>query len=118
MVTLDSAAIASLIEMLGGDTEALAEIADEFLVEAPQRIAEINTGTASGDAILAQRGAHTLKANALTFGANALADVSRRVEEAAGAGDLATAASLTDTVSAEWFAVESALRSLCRRPPP
>ena len=85
MVTLDSAAIASLIEMLGGDTEALAEIADEFLVEAPQRIAEINTGTASGDAILAQRGAHTLKANALTFGANALADVSRRVEEAAGA---------------------------------
>ncbi len=86
---LDPQALESLLDLLGNDTDALGEIVDAFLEEGPARVAEARDGVARNDAVLAGRAAHTLKSNALTFGAQALADVSRRVEESARTGDVA-----------------------------
>ena len=67
--SLDAAAIDALIDLLGDDADVLAEVVDACLEEVPTRIAEIRAGAESGDATLVGRAAHTLKSNALTFGA-------------------------------------------------
>ena len=99
LTPLDAAAIDSL---LGGDAGALAEVTEAFLEEAPQRIAEVVQGVAEGDARLAGRAAHTLKSNALTFGAARLAELSRQLEESARAGDLEAAGGLAVELETEW----------------
>ncbi len=100
--TLDRAAIDALLDLLGGDPEALVDVIDAFLEEAPARIAEAVKGCQTGDATLAGRAAHTLKSNALTFGANRLAEQSRLLEEAARNGDLQTAGELASALEGEW----------------
>jgi HPt (histidine-containing phosphotransfer) domain-containing protein len=78
-VQLDPGAVRALVAMVGGDREVVAEFVDEFLAEAPQRLAEMR----SPDPVLAGRAAHTLKSNALTFGATELAEICRQIELAA-----------------------------------
>ena len=56
-----------------------------------------------------RRAAHTLKSNAATFGAQALSDRSREVEEAAKQGDLANAPALIDSMERELDVVLEAL---------
>ena len=68
VVVLDPHAIDVLSDLVGSDPEAITEIVEAFLEDAPDRLAEIRTGLASGDAELVRRAAHTLKANGLTFG--------------------------------------------------
>ncbi len=57
--TLDAAAVSALVAMLGDDVEALTEIVDAFLDEAPQRLAELRDGTTAGDAAVVGRAART-----------------------------------------------------------
>ena len=100
--TLDPAAIDALLDLLGGDSEALVEVVDAFLEEAPARIAEAVKGCRAGDATLAGRAAHTLKSNALTFGASRLAEQSRSLEEAARNDDLDAAGGMAAALEEEW----------------
>lgn len=58
---LDSVALTALSDLLGGDDDALADLAGAFLAEAPERIAEIRTAVDQNDAGLAHRAGHTLK---------------------------------------------------------
>ena len=80
---LDPAALDALRELTGDDSDVLQEIVVAFLEDAPLRLEEIGRGIDEGDAKLVRRAAHTLKSNALTFGALTLADACRRLEEAA-----------------------------------
>ena len=98
--------------MLGGDREALAELVDAFVDEAPQRLGELRRGAAQGDVELAGRAAHTLKSNGLTFGAVELAALCRRLEVAAGADELAASHELIDRVDDEWARVREQLLAL------
>jgi HPt (histidine-containing phosphotransfer) domain-containing protein len=107
--TLDATAVSALVAMLGGDAEALAEIVDAFLDEAPQRVAELREGATVGDAALVGRAAHTLKANAATFGAGRLEGLCRDVEVAARAGDLSGAAQPIEAIGGEWLVVRPQL---------
>lgn len=100
--TLDQAALDALVDLLGGDLEALADVIEAFLDEAPARIAEAVQGCEAGDATLAGRAAHTLKSNALTFGATRLAEQARLLEESARRGDLQTAGELASALDQEW----------------
>jgi HPt (histidine-containing phosphotransfer) domain-containing protein len=109
---LDADAIRSLLEMVGGDREALAEIVDAFLEEAPQRLGEIRQGVDTDDAVLVGRAAHTLKANGRTFGATVLARVSEEIETAARGGDLGPASARVDELDASWRAVQPDLDAL------
>jgi HPt (histidine-containing phosphotransfer) domain-containing protein len=113
--TLDEAALAALVDLLGGDSEALADVVDAFLEEAPVRIAEVGSGVDAGDAALTRRAAHTLKSNALTFGAEELAELSREIEARAATGELAQAGELVHPLETEWSAVLPALRNLRER---
>jgi HPt (histidine-containing phosphotransfer) domain-containing protein len=109
---LDPSALRDLFDLLGDDREALAEIVDAFLDEAPLRLAELRDGLSDGDAALVGRAAHTLKANAATFGARPLEARSRAVEETARGGDLAGAADAVAAVESSWAATEPLLVAL------
>ena len=56
-----------------------------------------------------RRAAHTLKSNAATFGAQALSDRSRAVEEAAKQGQLSNATAMIDAMAQELDVVLDAL---------
>ena len=107
--TLDAAAIGALVAMLGDDSEALAELVDAFLDEAPQRLAELHHGVSGADAALLIRAAHTLKANAAMFGAGRLEQLCRDLETAARAGDLTGTAQATEEIGDEWLSVRPQL---------
>jgi HPt (histidine-containing phosphotransfer) domain-containing protein len=109
---LDPGAVEALWELLGGDRDALAELADAFLDEAPNRLAEVRLGAERGDPVLAGRAAHTLKSNALTFGANDLAAVARSIELAVHDGVPADIGELVDRLDAAWPPVRAALVAL------
>lgn len=109
---LDADAVQALYELLGEDREALAEIVDAFLDEAPRRLAELRRGVDELDAVLAGRAAHTLKSNGGTFGAVELVSLCRRLEVAARANDLADSADLLDAADAQWTLVSKELTAL------
>jgi HPt (histidine-containing phosphotransfer) domain-containing protein len=106
--TLDPEAIRALLDMLEGDREALVEIVDAFLDEAPVRLAEIS----DGDLQTAGRAAHTLKANGLTFGAAEFASRCQRLEVAARADAPIVESGLIEALDAEWERVRPALEAL------
>ncbi len=109
---LDPEAVRSLRDLVGGDDDALAEIVDAFLDDAPVQIHALRTAAMAGDAVVAGRAAHTLKANGRTFGAHELADLCQELEAAARAGDVATVVARVDDVDASWQRVRPALVEL------
>ena len=109
---LDPEAIRSLTELVGNDPEALVEIIDAFLDEAPQRLAELRQGIGDDDPVLAGRAAHTLKANGRTFGAERLALLGQEIEAAARESDLTTVLPRIDEVGAAWIEVRNELVAL------
>ena len=114
---LDPEAARALYSLLGDDREALAEIVDAFLDEAPVRVAELHDGVAQGDAALAGRAAHSLKSGGLTFGAAGLAAVCRQLETSSRAGELRGCDELVGTVDASWEQVRRELVALRDRGP-
>jgi HPt (histidine-containing phosphotransfer) domain-containing protein len=110
--TLDAEAVRALVELLGGDAEALAEIVDACLEEGQQRLAELKHGAGAGDAVLVGRAAHTLKANAAMFGAVQLELLCRGLEADARAGDLGGAGRQVASIDAEWLVVRPLLVAL------
>ena len=109
---LDEASVEALGELVGNDPELLGSLVDVFLDEAPVRLAEMSSGLESGDAIVLGRAAHTLKSNALTFGALPLADLAQRLETIARDGDLSGARALVERAELEWKLVEPLLENL------
>lgn len=109
---LDADAVRKLYELLGEDREALEEVVDAFLDEAPKRLADLRRGVYENDSALAGRAAHTLKSNGATFGAVELVSLCRRLEEAARADDLAGSADLLDAVNVQWTLVSKELTAL------
>jgi HPt (histidine-containing phosphotransfer) domain-containing protein len=109
---LDPDAITSLIELVGNDAEALAEIVGAFLEEAPERLTELHRGIENADAALVGRAAHTLKANGRMFGAARLAQLSEEIETAARGGDLEPASTRIDELEEEWRIIRPELQAL------
>ena len=85
---LDQAALASLLDMVGGDPDFVDELIDTFLADVPQQVAELRGAVAAGMAADAVRPAHTLKGTAGTIGARAVEATSRTIEEEARAGSM------------------------------
>jgi HPt (histidine-containing phosphotransfer) domain-containing protein len=107
---LDQAALQALLANVG-DADFVAELAGNFLAEAPVQVAELRRAAERGDAAELRRIAHTLKSNAATFGASGLTEACRTLEHAAdGASD--RWADLVERVEAELAGVTPALREL------
>jgi PAS domain S-box-containing protein len=108
---LDPSVVARLTASFG-EPESVAGLIDTFLQHVPGQLRELREGANRGDADAVRRTAHTLKSNAATFGASALADVSRDLESRARAGNLETARPLIDRIEAELRRVQAALGDL------
>ena len=87
--TLDRAALAELLESVGDDREFLVELIETYLGDGPSLLTGMRSGLASADAVEVRRAAHTLKSTSVTLGAARLASMSREIEAAAAAGELA-----------------------------
>src|SRR5918996_140101 len=108
---LDPSVVARLTASFS-DPGSVAGLIDTFLPHAPRQLPELREGANRGDADAVRRTAHTLKSNAATFGASALADFSRDLESRARAGALETARPLVDGIEAELRRVQAALGEL------
>jgi HPt (histidine-containing phosphotransfer) domain-containing protein len=110
--SLDPAALAELLEAVGGDRAFLVELIETYLGDSPTLIAELRAGLASGDAAVVRRAAHTLKSTSASVGATRLATICREIEAAAAADDLGELGPRADRAATEYEAVAAALRAV------
>jgi HPt (histidine-containing phosphotransfer) domain-containing protein len=106
---LDTAAFETLSELMGGESDLIAEIIDVFFDEAPTILDEMRSSFSDRNATDLRRSAHSLKTNSATFGATVLHDLCRRLEELGKAGDFDGAGELVEQCVAEYARVERAL---------
>jgi len=86
MSVISPSAFAELKAMSGD--ELINELIDAFLEEAPNMLAAMQAALAVHDVDAFRRNAHSLKSNAETFGATALAAIARELEVMARAGSI------------------------------
>ena len=107
--TIDPAIFRELQETAG--VEFVVDLVDTFLEEAPVMLRSLRDALAARDAEKFRRVAHSLKSNALTFGALGFAAMARELE----LGGLERAAAATQPVEAlagEYARVAAALTEL------
>ena len=102
--TIDAATFKELQETAGADF--VAELVGTFLEEAPQMLAELRAAQREGAAERFRRAAHSLKSNATTFGATALATKARELE----LGGLPNSTIGIDAIQEEYARAASALK--------
>ena len=109
--TLDPAVLAELLETVGGDREFVADLVATYRGDAPSLVEGMRFGLASGEAAVVRRSSHTLKSTSATFGATRLVAMSREIEAAAAAEDLAGLGPQVEAAAAEYEVVVAALRA-------
>jgi CheY-like chemotaxis protein len=103
-----------LLERVGGDASALAEVARIFLADAPRRLGEIRRAIAKRDARALRAAAHTLKGAVANFGAQSAVEAALELQKIGDAGELDEAPTVLERLEAELKAVRRALRQLVR----
>ena len=114
-MTLDPAALADMLEMVGDDPEFVGEIVDTYLADAPTQLDGMRSALADGDLATLGRHAHTLKGNSRNVGATGLAAIAQAIEEQARAGDTTDAGPRIDAAAAELERVTSGLAAARER---
>jgi len=104
--------VESLINICGGDEAFAHELAASFLETAPCCLAGIDTSLRSCDSRTLAAEAHGLKGISRTIGANDLAAVCDKLEEAGRKGDFTTAPATASRLLDEWEQVRDALEHL------
>lgn len=78
--TIDTAALAKLKDMIGGDTEDLAELVDDFVSSFPQQVTLMRSQSTDQDWSALRITSHSCKSNARDLGAHALSELCARLE--------------------------------------
>src|SRR5215469_6273048 len=91
----------SLLDSVMGDRTLLAEMAELWLEDSVKQESQIRTGLDSGDTMMVQRAAHTLKGSVGTFQASAAQDAANQLEMSAKNGDLVGATKAFQRLSTE-----------------
>lgn len=81
--------LAPALERLGNDRQLLREMAQFYLEDAPQLLAELQRGLNEGDVELVTRSAHSLKGLSSNFDGERAQEAARQVESCGRAGRLA-----------------------------
>ena len=97
------------LEATVGDRGFVAELLDDFLSALPAQLEAMRAACAGSDLEALHRGAHTLRSNAATFGADSLARACRALEDAARGGDAAQTQQLLGCVESEAVRAQPAL---------
>jgi HPt (histidine-containing phosphotransfer) domain-containing protein len=106
---IDTAVLRDLEETTGSDF--LDELVTTFLADAPGLIADLGVAAQDGNEDAFRRAAHSIKSNANTFGAFALAEVARTVELAGLAGADGAEADWQRRIEAEYSRAADALKA-------
>jgi CheY-like chemotaxis protein len=106
---IDRDVLSGLVDGVDGDASFVSELIQGFAEDAPALVAAARDALARGDAAGVRRAAHTLKSNAATFGARALSDRSRDLEEAAKQEELSGGAARVEAMARELEIVLVAL---------
>jgi len=114
MEILNPAALKNLLEMVGGDTEFIAELVNVFFGEAPKMLSEMRQALESKDATLLHRAAHSLKSSSAEFGALALSDSCRELEKMGRDSVFSGADELLERAKAEYAQAKAALETMCQ----
>jgi CheY-like chemotaxis protein len=101
---------ARLLERVGGDRRALAEVARIFLADAPRRMREIRRAIAKGDARALRGAAHTLKGAVSNFGADGAVEAAFELQKIGERAQLEEAPAALERLEAELKAVRRELR--------
>jgi GAF domain-containing protein/CheY-like chemotaxis protein len=113
--SIDAKALTRLSEGTGGDEGFVSELIEQFVTEAPDLVAAMRASLDADDGDGIRRGAHTLKSNAATFGADQLAAGCAALEDAAKRGELGDAAAALDAIARELGIVRAVLPETWRR---
>jgi CheY-like chemotaxis protein len=105
---------ARLLERVGGDTRARAEVARIFLADTPRRMGEIRRAIARGDGRALRAAAHTLKGAVSNFGAQGAVEAAFELQKLGDAAQLDEAPAALERLEAELKAVRRELRALVR----
>jgi signal transduction histidine kinase/ligand-binding sensor domain-containing protein/CheY-like chemotaxis protein len=100
---------AAALARAGGDRELFAELAEYFIDDSAQLLAEIGQAVAQRDAAALKRSAHALKGAASNFSAKEVVTLARRMEEMGREGDLADAESVRAVLEPEVGRLNAAL---------
>lgn len=109
--TLDTAALAALMDLSGNDAELFRELADSFLDEAPELVTDMVTAAANGDRTVVRQRAHALKGNSNDFGAVRLAGLCSTLEGQLRSDEPVDLQSAASEIANEADGVLEALRS-------
>ena len=111
MTTIDRGTFKALQDTAGADF--VVELVDAFREEAPLMLQAMRAALADGDAEKFRRTAHSLKSNANTFGATALAAIAKDLE-LSGLSAVRARPDPLGAVEAEYARVATALQEMCR----
>lgn len=81
----------SSLDRLGGDRGLLRKLIEFFHEDSPPLLTSLGSGIDQQNAAQVELAAHSIKGLAANFGAQATVEAALRIEDAARAGDLATA---------------------------
>ena len=109
---LDREALENLLELIGGDRDALIELVESFLTEGPKLVDQLTGAADTSDAGGVRRAAHTLKSSGSDFGATALAAMCRDLEDRSRDGDISDAVTRAGQIEREYAQAEAALKEL------
>lgn len=105
--SLDHSVFSALSDSVGEDF--IGELIDTFLEETPGILLDMQRALAAADVEMFRRAAHSLKTNASTFGATALAEKAKALEYMARENNLNIENRLDELKSAYDVAVEQLL---------
>jgi signal transduction histidine kinase/DNA-binding response OmpR family regulator/HPt (histidine-containing phosphotransfer) domain-containing protein/HAMP domain-containing protein len=100
------------LDGLGGDEEVLREMATAFLADCPRTLANLRQALTDGDAERITAAAHSLKGAVGYFAAEGALEAARKVETAAGEGDLKGAQEAFAQLSVELSRLTPALEAV------
>jgi PAS domain S-box-containing protein len=107
---------ARLLERVGGDREALRELVNVFLTDAPSLLARIKEAIDAKDTRAVQAAAHTVKGAVSNFAASSATEAAARLQQTGEGNDLGSARAASDVLRRELERVRDALSALVSRP--
>ena len=102
--------LSKAMEVVDGDVELFKEIANLFLENLPDYMAQIQEGIANGDANATERAAHGLKGSVGNFGAKQASEAACRLEIIGREGRLAKAQAALQELEKKLKAWEAAIK--------
>jgi len=112
MSPIDTQDFQSLLDMIEGDQEVLAEIINCYLLESPKIVAAIQASVTNEDANSLNKAAHNLKSSSASLGAKNLSQLCLQLELKGKNGNLEGSLELVSQLINEYEQVEIAFKKI------